>query len=109
MKSLGRDYTPTFVHYITAFRIEHGRRRLALRRQRLGQLLRDDAGGRDGRAADGRDRPADGLAADARRTSRGKRAFEFATLLSFAIPGTVVGVSYILAFNVPPIELTGTG
>ena len=29
--------------------------------------------------------------------------------VSFAIPGTVIGVSYILAFNVPPIELTGTG
>jgi len=28
-------------------------------------------------------------------------------MLSFAIPGTVVGVSYILAFNVPPIEITG--
>jgi iron(III) transport system permease protein len=38
-----------------------------------------------------------------------KRAFEFGTMLSFAIPGTVIGVSYILAFNVPPIELTGTG
>ena len=30
-------------------------------------------------------------------------------MLSFAIPGTVIGVAYILAFNVPPIELTGTG
>src|SRR3546814_12282235 len=30
-------------------------------------------------------------------------------MLSFAIPGTVIGISYILAFNVPPIELTGTG
>ena len=30
-------------------------------------------------------------------------------MLSFAIPGTVIGVSYIPAFNVPPIELTGTG
>ncbi|MEO6624253.1 MAG: ABC transporter permease subunit, partial [Burkholderiaceae bacterium] len=29
--------------------------------------------------------------------------------LAFAIPGTVLGVSYILAFNVPPVELTGTG
>jgi iron(III) transport system permease protein len=29
-------------------------------------------------------------------------------MLSFAIPGTVIGVSYIIAFNVPPIELTGT-
>ncbi|WP_254519702.1 ABC transporter permease subunit, partial [Salmonella enterica] len=28
---------------------------------------------------------------------------------SFAIPGTVIGVAYILAFNVPPIEITGTG
>ena len=38
----------------------------------------------------------------------GKNVFEFMTLLSFAIPGTVIGVAYILAFNVPPIELTGT-
>ena len=43
-----------------------------------------------------------------RQNFAGKRAFEFSTLLSFAIPGTVVGISYILAFNVPPIELTGT-
>jgi len=39
----------------------------------------------------------------------GKDTFEFGTMLSFAIPGTVIGVSYILAFNVPPIEITGTG
>lgn len=39
----------------------------------------------------------------------GRDAFEFGTMLSFAIPGTVIGVSYILAFNVPPFELTGTG
>jgi len=38
----------------------------------------------------------------------GKEAFEFSTMLSFAIPGTVIGVSYIMAFNFPPIELTGT-
>jgi iron(III) transport system permease protein len=44
----------------------------------------------------------------ARTQFRGQSAFEFATLLAFAIPGTVVGVSYILAFNVPPFELTGT-
>ncbi|MBT5630825.1 MAG: iron ABC transporter permease, partial [Oceanospirillaceae bacterium] len=44
-----------------------------------------------------------------RQSFRGKNAFEFGTMLSFAIPGTVIGVSYILAFNVPPIELTGTG
>jgi iron(III) transport system permease protein len=45
----------------------------------------------------------------ARQTFRGKQAFEFTTMLSFAIPGTVIGVSYIVAFNVPPLELTGTG
>ena len=43
-----------------------------------------------------------------RQTFRGKQLFEFGTMLSFAIPGTVIGVSYIIAFNVPPIELTGT-
>jgi iron(III) transport system permease protein len=37
-----------------------------------------------------------------------KTAFEFGTMLSFAIPGTVIGVSYILAFNGAPIELTGS-
>ena len=31
------------------------------------------------------------------------------TMLSFAIPGTVIGIAYIVAFNVPPFELTGTG
>ncbi len=44
-----------------------------------------------------------------RQTFAGKNAFEFGTMLSFAIPGTVIGVSYILAFNVPPVEITGTG
>lgn len=44
-----------------------------------------------------------------RQNFAGKNAFEFGTMLSFAIPGTVIGVSYVIAFNVPPIELTGTG
>jgi iron(III) transport system permease protein len=38
----------------------------------------------------------------------GRDAFEFLTMMSFAIPGTVIGISYILAFNTPPIQLTGT-
>lgn len=45
----------------------------------------------------------------ARQRFAGRDSFEFGTMLSFAIPGTVIGISYILAFNVPPIELTGTG
>ncbi|MDV7272116.1 iron ABC transporter permease [Thioclava sp. A2] len=44
-----------------------------------------------------------------RQKFTGKNAFEFSTMLSFAIPGTVIGVAYIMAFNFPPIELTGTG
>lgn len=40
---------------------------------------------------------------------RGQGMFEFSALLAFAIPGTVLGVSYVLAFNVPPFELTGSG
>ncbi len=45
----------------------------------------------------------------ARNRFKGQALFEFVALLAFAIPGTVLGVSYILAFNVPPFELTGTG
>ncbi len=44
-----------------------------------------------------------------RQNFAGKDSFEFGTMLSFAIPGTVIGVSYVLAYNVPPFELTGTG
>lgn len=43
-----------------------------------------------------------------RRRFAGIGAFEFGVMLSFAFPGTVIGVSYILAFNIPPLELTGT-
>ena len=37
-----------------------------------------------------------------------KRVLEFISLLGFAVPGTVMGVGYILAFNSPPLKLTGT-
>ncbi|WOI57797.1 iron ABC transporter permease [Palleronia sp. LCG004] len=38
----------------------------------------------------------------------GRTAFEFLLMLSFAIPGTVIGISYISAFNLPPLQMTGT-
>jgi iron(III) transport system permease protein len=42
----------------------------------------------------------------------GKGLMEFVSMLTFAVPGTVVGIGYILAFNVKsnlfPIVLTGT-
>ena len=43
-----------------------------------------------------------------RQRFAGREVLEFLLMLSFAIPGTVIGVSYVLAFNLPPIELTGT-
>ncbi len=43
-----------------------------------------------------------------RQSFPGKGAFEFALMMSFAIPGTVIGISYIMAFNLPPIQMTGT-
>ncbi len=36
------------------------------------------------------------------------RVIEALSLLPAALPGTVIGVGYILAFNVPPILITGT-
>jgi len=43
-----------------------------------------------------------------RKSFFGKGIIDFGTVLIFAIPGTVTGVAYILAFNTPPVELTGT-
>jgi len=43
-----------------------------------------------------------------RQTFAGRNAFEFALMMSFAIPGTVIGISYIMAFNLPPVEMTGS-
>ena len=38
----------------------------------------------------------------------GRKFMEFSSMLSFALPGTVVGIGYILAFNKHPLYLTGT-
>lgn len=44
-----------------------------------------------------------------RNRFRGRAAMEFTLLAAFAIPGTVLGLSYILVFSAPPIVLTGSG
>jgi iron(III) transport system permease protein len=108
VRSMGRDYTPTLEHFLTAFRVE---------RADWGFYF-------SGSAWDSFFATVKIAALSApltaaiglltaylltRQRFSGQRSFEFGTLLSFAIPGTVVGVSYILAFNVPPIEITGTG
>lgn len=38
----------------------------------------------------------------------GRRYMEFTSMLSFGVPGTVIGIGYILAFNSAPFYLTGT-
>jgi iron(III) transport system permease protein len=38
----------------------------------------------------------------------GRTALEFSAMLSYAIPGTVMGIGYILAFNTGAFQLTGT-
>ena len=43
-----------------------------------------------------------------RKKFPGKKLMEFTSMLSFAVPGTVIGIGYILAFNKAPLLLTGT-
>ena len=43
-----------------------------------------------------------------RKRFLGRGFIEFSSLLSMAIPGTVIGVGYVLAYNKPPLVLTGT-
>jgi iron(III) transport system permease protein len=43
-----------------------------------------------------------------RRTFIGKRILEVLLMTPFAVPGTLLGISYVLAFNKPPLLLIGT-
>ncbi|HID70895.1 MAG TPA: iron ABC transporter permease [Desulfobacterales bacterium] len=38
----------------------------------------------------------------------GRNIVDFSAMISFAIPGTVIGISYVLAFNTAPILINGT-
>jgi iron(III) transport system permease protein len=38
----------------------------------------------------------------------GRRAMEMVSMINYALPGTIVGIAYLIAFNDPPIVLTGT-
>ncbi len=44
-----------------------------------------------------------------RKTFVGKKVLEAVMMTPFAIPGTLLGIAYILAFNKAPILLVGTG
>jgi len=108
VQTWGRDYTLTLAHFKTAFGLEWGDFGLVWAGTAWNSFFTTIK--------------LAGLAAPitaavglliayllARTEFRGQGWFEFVALLAFAIPGTVLGVSYILAFNVPPVELTGTG
>jgi iron(III) transport system permease protein len=38
----------------------------------------------------------------------GRQAMEIVSMVNYALPGTIVGIAYLIAFNDPPIVLTGT-
>ncbi len=108
VQTWGRDYTPTFKHFITAFALEWGPHGLVWAGTAWNSLFTTIKLA----AIAAPICSAIGLLISwllSRTQFVGQRAFEFGALLAFAIPGTVLGVSYILAFNVPPFELTGTG
>ncbi|GGA63260.1 ABC transporter permease [Pelagibacterium lentulum] len=108
VNDIGRwDLTPTFRHLNTAFSFEIGERGLQLFGSAWNSLqttLLVSAIAAPLTTAIGI------LTAYliSRQSFVGKQAFEFGTMLSFAIPGTVVGVSYVAAFNIPPVDITGT-
>jgi iron(III) transport system permease protein len=108
VRSMGRDYTPTLAHFVTGFGVERTDRGLLF----TGAAWDSFWTTMEIAAVAAPLTALVGVVTAyllARQRFAGKDAFEFGTMLSFAIPGTVIGVSYILAFNVPPIEITGTG
>ncbi|MCB2286625.1 iron ABC transporter permease [Clostridium algidicarnis] len=44
-----------------------------------------------------------------RKKFYGKGFIEFTSLLAMAVPGTVIGIGYVSAYNTKPLVLTGTG
>jgi iron(III) transport system permease protein len=43
-----------------------------------------------------------------RRRTAGRTAMELTSMVNYALPGTIVGIAYLIAFNDPPIALAGT-
>lgn len=44
----------------------------------------------------------------ARKEFAGRRTLELVSMVNYALPGTIVGIAYLIAFNDPPLVLTGT-
>lgn len=108
VQTWGRDYTFTLNHFRTAFALEWGQFGIVWAGTAWNSLITTlKLAGISAPLTAGFGLLIAWLLA--RNEFKGQGVFEFAALLAFAIPGTVLGVSYILAFNVPPLELTGTG
>jgi len=43
-----------------------------------------------------------------KKSFAGRRTMELVSMINYALPGTIVGIAYLIAFNEPPMELTGT-
>jgi len=107
VKVWGRDYTPTLDHYVKAFAIERTHEGLIWSGAAWNSFWTTVTLA----AIAAPLTAALGLIAAwllVRQRFAGRSALEFATMLSFAVPGTVIGVAYVFAFNVPPFEITGT-
>src|SRR3982751_6186770 len=44
----------------------------------------------------------------ARKSFSGRRSMEVVSMVNYALPGTIVGIAYLIAFNDKPLVLTGT-
>jgi iron(III) transport system permease protein len=108
VKVWGRDWTPTLSHFERAFSLEWGANGLLWTGGAWGSFFTTIK-----MAAIAAPITATiGLLAAwvlSRQTFAGKTLLEFALMLTFCVPGTVIGVAYILTYNIPPIEITGTG
>ena len=44
----------------------------------------------------------------ARGSFPARRGMEITSMIDYALPGTIVGIAYLIAFNEPPVQITGT-
>jgi iron(III) transport system permease protein len=44
----------------------------------------------------------------AKKIFPGRQAMEIVSMINYSLPGTIVGIAYLIAFNDPPLVLTGT-
>jgi len=107
VKVWGRDWTPTLSHFGRAFSVEWTPHGLLWSGGAWGSLfttLTLSAVAAPITAVLGL------LAAWvlSRQRFAGRMLLEFALMLTFCVPGTVIGVAYILTYNIPPVEITGT-